>query len=322
MFSICKVKNIDSVQGTYCGKVLDPNDEYTIPDNDRIIWSTNDPVLSAITDDKLQVGNDTIYLTSYSDQISYLKDDDPKDSDGKVLTHETSRPPNTTTTWAGEGDDTDDITNIGGGTRMIYDHGDSDPTTENLYIDFNIIENQTFLHECYINWKDANFDSVIGRLVPTVTPTTPSSNTNYTNYWMGSYETPLIIAAAGNGDIVVNNEDRVLVYMPVDQNTGIRPPSFWNADWNSTTKQFENIAFAQNADGEYNMFKFETSLAMFLARLSFVGYGDRRVQSADRHEIGQGMRIKLIFNTHGDNHAWKMAVTVAMHRFDTCNCNQ
>ena len=73
MYQICKVKNIDTVAGTYVGTLLNPNDEYTIEDQERLRWANDDTVIAAITSDKLQVGSSSEYISGYSDQIDWLK---------------------------------------------------------------------------------------------------------------------------------------------------------------------------------------------------------------------------------------------------------
>ena len=73
MYSYCRVKNIDTVTATYVGQELTAGQEYQIQDNERIRWATDDPVIAAITDDKLQVDDSSTWIVSYNDQLSYLR---------------------------------------------------------------------------------------------------------------------------------------------------------------------------------------------------------------------------------------------------------
>lgn len=75
----CYAKNIDTESGTYCGKQLAASEEYLIPDKARLMWASDGDVLTAITSGKLQIGTGVEYLSSYSDQINWLKSDTPLD---------------------------------------------------------------------------------------------------------------------------------------------------------------------------------------------------------------------------------------------------
>jgi hypothetical protein len=105
--------------------------------------------------------------------------------------------------------------------------------------------------------------------------------------------------------------------MPVNQNTGKRPVAFWNADYDPDTDTYSNITFAQLGDGVYNMFSMEYCLNAFLRKIFMVGSKHRWLQSADAHEVGQNMRIKLTFMTRNTDHAWKAGLTAVLHREKT-----
>ena len=66
------------------------------------------------------------------------------------------------------------------------------------------------------------------------------------------------------------------------------------------------------------MFSEEKNLAGFFCHVHLIGDGSEWFQSADAHEIGQNMRIKMIYITYGDDHAWKIAINVTLHRAKTC----
>jgi hypothetical protein len=81
-----RVKNIDTVTNIYQGQTLTASQEYTLQSNEVGKWSTDDSVLDDISNGKLQVGNDSEWLTGTSNQISELTGSQPKDSNGRNIT--------------------------------------------------------------------------------------------------------------------------------------------------------------------------------------------------------------------------------------------
>jgi len=187
---------------------------------------------------------------------------------------------------------------------------------QHCYLDFNIIENETWIHEGYIIWRDAEFDSITLEMVPILTPYSAGENTYYNLY--GGY---LIVPAAGDGTIQPTNDMTDprdgLIYIP-DTDLGVPPVAYWDADWNSTSKAFENIAANAQAQGRYNMFTSEIVFGRFVNHVHLLGWGFEMLQSADTARIGQGMRLKATAETHGEDHAWKVSCALTMHREDTC----
>ena len=88
-FNICKVKNIDTVSHTYCGQEITSGSTYQIQDSERIAWTINDNLLEDITNDKAQIWDSSSAISSYSDQIDWLKNNDsiPKDTAGHPVYH-------------------------------------------------------------------------------------------------------------------------------------------------------------------------------------------------------------------------------------------
>jgi hypothetical protein len=192
--------------------------------------------------------------------------------------------------------------------------------TAYLYIDLNMVENDTWLHEGYITWKDMLFDHVTFRVVPIVTSVVPGSNTNFNLYG------PFIVAAPGNGTVQLTKDMSGhrdgLVYMPNDDlnnppGVNGQPPAFWDATWNTTTKKFENLAFNPLGQGRYNMFPAEVPLSRFVNQITPLGQGFIMLQSADSAQLGQGMRLKVTLGTHGDDHAWQFSCVMTLHRKKT-----
>jgi len=85
-----------------------------------------------------------------------VDDPTPVDLSNKPIIHETSKPFGLTTTFTSQGDDMSDPTNVGDGTKLQINHiSGEDDAEQSIYMDFNIKENRTDIHEGYIMWKDA-----------------------------------------------------------------------------------------------------------------------------------------------------------------------
>lgn len=67
-----RVKNIDTVLGIYQGMTLTAGQEYTLEVSEIKRWANDDSVLEAISNSKLQVGNDSEWITGTANQISEL----------------------------------------------------------------------------------------------------------------------------------------------------------------------------------------------------------------------------------------------------------
>ncbi len=238
-------------------------------------------------------------------------DQGPQDKSGKTRIHQTSRKLGLRIMWFGEGDDSNDVHKVGGGTPIIIDHtiggGDSP-----LYVDFNVCNNESFIHEGYLTWKNCNMDKLSLSLVPRVTAVQAGTNTNYNLY--GGY---MIIPAAGNGttDVTADLTDpnAGLIFMPNDDQ-GNPPTAFWNADYNPATKLYENITPAPSGNGTYNMFSVEITFAKFMYNIPLLGDGFIALNSSDTDEIGHGFRLKITPATNGDDHDWAVACIMCMHR--------
>lgn len=220
------------------------------------------------------------------------------------------------------------VTELSGTTILKYSNTGSDvdsksatgtvgdKATQNLYIDCNMVNNATFVHEGYLTWSNANFDYVTLEIVPRTTAYTSGTNTNYNLY--GGY---LIIPAAGNGTIQVTADLSVpnngLVYIP-NGDLGTVPVAYWDATWNSVSSQYTNIAPNATASGRYNMFGAEVTLKRFANKLTLLCDGFIMLQSADTAQIGHGMRLKATAVTYGTDHPWKFSCLFTMHRQKTC----
>lgn len=248
--------------------------------------------------------------------------DELRDRSGKLRVHQTSRKIGTVIIWTGEGDDPSDPTAVGGGESFSFNYcaGQVDPLIK--YIDFNIVENESWLHEGYISWKNCYLDTLDLQVVTRTTAFTVSSGTNYTLY--GGYL--IVPAAPGTGDITVTADlsdvTSGLVYMPPND-LGESPTAFWDAEWDTTTKKFINITPNYTGTGEYNLFTGEVVLAHFVRKLPLLNSGFIALNSSDTDQLGTGMRLRMVADTNttmsgiGD-HDWFVACTMCMHRAKTC----
>jgi hypothetical protein len=302
----------------------------TLSDYFNVVEICNsDNLIAFIADETFTVNNGTEDLTpakgakyclgNFSD-VNLI--DEYRDRSGKIRFHQTSRKLGTRIMWTGVGDDPTDPHSVGGGGSFTFNHTTSGIATLSKYIDFNCVNNETWLHEGYITWNNAHFDTLTLEMVPRVTTYTAGSNTYYNLY--GGY---MVIPAAGDGTIDVTSDITThsggLVYMP-DSDLGEPPTAFWNADWNTSTKEYENITAAPYGNGRYNMFTVEICLARFVNGIPFLANGFIALNSSDTDQFGHGMRLKMIFDideshdgTNGgtpDNWNVGIACIMCLHR--------
>lgn len=182
---------------------------------------------------------------------------------------------------------------------------------KSLYLDYNTINNITYIRQGDLQWKTCDHDKVSFNLVPKVTAYTSGTNTNYNLY--GGY---LIIPAAGDGTIQVAANDIVLV-----QNTpnefGQMPAGYWDADWNTTTKQFDNITANGSGTGEFNMFGLEVVLFRFMYERLLLGTGRKDCMTDDSSRMGHGIRMRIDLETCNADHAWELAAALMLYRTKT-----
>jgi len=311
------VVNIHMGKETYIQ--IAPEEIYNLTDN-----FTRERI--ANSDVAFHINEETIVLVSDTDVIPKLKalkiiynvplNEEPRDRAGKMRFHQTSRKLGLRIMWSGVGDDPTDVSKVGGGAAFDIQHdiGEGDP--ESIYIDYNMVKNETWLHEGYLTWKDCDMDRLTVEIVPqvTVSHTDSTASTLYNLY--GGY---MVVPAAGDGTLVldadITDPNAGLVYMP-DNDLGEAPTAFWNADYNSSTKLYENITAAPTGNGRYNMFTVEITLARFLNHMPLLGSGFITLNSSDTDQLGHGMRLKMIANTNGsvDDHKWAVACLMCLHR--------
>ncbi len=301
------------------GIVIPPNEAYVIDTKEKKYEiATSDNLIKLISDQKIIV-NDDINNLSPTDGVRAISTDviltGPKDRSGKIRVQQTSRKLGTMTCFTGAGDDPNNLRVVGSGEECMFRHNIGDDLTAIKYIDFNMIENETWLHEGYMTWQDGDFDQIDVEIVTRVTSIVPGTNTFYNLY--NGY---LIVPAAGDGTYEVTSDitdpNGGLVRMPLTD-LGEQPTAFWNADWNPTTMKYENISAAPNGDGKYNLFAGEIPLNRIFTKMPLLDSGFVELRTSDTSELGHGMRMKIVYNTNtsgiGD-HRWGIAFAFVLHR--------
>lgn len=249
-----------------------------------------------------------------------------KDSTDKPFYHQTSRPLGLDTYFTSRSDDISNIQLVGGGSSIAYiAHVSGSPDPDPVYLDLNIADNRTFIHEGYLSWTGFRGDLCKLEIVPIVTSATVvSGGTDYVLY--GGY---LVIPASGGpgtGNLQLNTdltEPRGgLIYVPDREGElGTTEPvvAFWNATWNPTTHKYEDITPAPYGNGHYNIFTYEVVMSQFVNDICLNNDGFTMLQSSDTAEIGQGMRIKLkgSTNTNVPDHSWSYSAILTLHRART-----
>jgi hypothetical protein len=238
-----------------------------------------------------------------------------RDRSGKLRVHQTSRKLGLRIMWTGVGDDTSSITKIGGGESLSFDYhvGDTEPMVK--YIDFNISENETWLHEGYLTWTNGDMDTLSLAMVPKVVTVSGVSGGDKTVY--GGYM--VIPTAPGQGNYEIVNDLTIpnngLVYMP-NNDLNEPPTAYWDADYNLSTHKYENIRPNYAGTGRYNIFSYEVVFAQFIRQVPLLASGFISLASSDTDQMGQGMRLKMVADTNDNtaDHDWSVACIMCLHR--------
>lgn len=316
MFNICRVKNISGETKTWCGQEIQPSGIHIIDDYERISWTMNDGVYVSVTGGELQIGDETGWLGTFNEQISWLKGDVANlDVDNKQLVHQTSRPLayDTTTCFTGGGDVSGSFSSVWGGEDLYIIHASGDAMTQTTYCDFNNIENPSWIHEGYLSWQNASLDSLTVDIVPSVTPWVSGVGTSFDLY--AGY----LVVPSANGSIAINPSNIKFVQCVMDQNTKTMQPGYWDCDYDTSTHTFNlaTLAPAPAANGAYNIFGAEIPLTRFANKIRLLNDMSILLQTSDSHQVGHGLRIRMTADTMAPDHDWKSCVTLTMHRNKT-----
>jgi hypothetical protein len=302
----------------------------------------SDDLISLVGDQTLTI-NDGLEDLTIADAIRFITGSGTKLNtttyhDGRPSFHFTPRKLGRMTAFMGKADNQDNEMNIGGSVgaargyvKFVSSENDLGETPDlqftpygsttqldyfklnpPLYIPLNTIVNKTDIHDAIVSWYGCTETVMISvEVVPETTDYISGTDTYYNLY--GGY---LIIPAAGDGTITVAAEDITLVGLPLKQD-GTKDPGFWNADFNTTSGEFENITAAPYGDGEYNMFGVEVSLQEFVCEWPLIDKGTTKLFTYDSEELGHNMKFKYEFYTTG-THDWQFSSLLNLFREKTC----
>ncbi len=242
--------------------------------------------------------------------------------DSKLMVYESSRPLGSKIYFTCEGDDySSGHDTIGGGSSMYYTHEIDDPSNVELYIDFNTIENESYIHEGYLMWSGALGDDVTLEFVPTVTPWTFTGTGGNCHIVTGqgvpdfTYGYLIVPAAPGTGSINVDATAMQMIQVLPSFDYGIvKDPGYWDADYNSTTHQFENIVPNYTGTGKYNMMGQEVVLSRFVNHMTLLDKGFLQLQTAESEGLPHHVRMRITFNTKTPDHVWSCSCMMVLHR--------
>jgi len=279
------------------------------------VWGENPPT-QCPTNEAHTIDEDSITI------IDQHLESNPTDISGKQWVHETARPFGAKINFTGSGDDPTNALDIGGGPRFKIQHTVGQSVDHSIVAYFNCVENTSYIHEGYVMWSNCEFDYISAYFVPRVCQYEGADSTAVSPYFLyGDMILPYQTLGQPKGNIqmtyALENSDGGLVYTPFRED-GTRDPCFWDASWNTTTKQFENITPMPAGNGNYNLFGQEKMLYRMANKISLVGSGFERLQTADADQIGHGMGLKIIGTTDGEDHDWKAGITMVMFRAKTC----
>lgn len=233
---------------------------------------------------------------------------------GRLMVHQTSRKPGLTVHWTSRGDKRCAPNSYGTGNFASHHHKIGDPLVSTFYLDFNTVTNETWMHEVILTWKDCMLDRVSAAVVTDAATFVSASGTSY-----ASYGDMIVPTYPGYGNMTPASDftscSGGLVYMPPPSDPGIDSlPGLWDADWSSVNSKFENVAPNLYGTGEYNLFYRESTLNKVLNDIALLGSGFQIFNSSDTDQLGHGMRLKVTFETIGEDHEWACSAVLVMHR--------
>jgi len=281
--------------------------------NDCFIWFKDElPVDSSAALVTIISNHSGESLPSKSQPVSLSEEF--RDKGGKLRVHQTSRKDGLAIHWTSEGDNRSDPTIFGKGNNLSHVHNIGDETSHTIYVDFNSLENESWIHEVVLTWKGCFLDIITVDIVPDVVSVIDSTSSSFTTYG------PIIIPAEpGTGTIDLAQDVLAygggLVTRDSPSDPSVSPsPAFWDADWNSDTGRFENLRANPTGEGQYNMFHTELVLNRTFNKIQILGDGFQVFNSSDTDELTHGLRLKCIFETRLPDHDWAISGIVVMHR--------
>lgn len=131
-------------------------------------WSTLSGVVAAHDGEDDFINYTPVKLMEIESGVeqSVILSEEYRDPSGKLRVHQTSRKIGLMTHWTGKGDNPTDVTDVGNGVSLALEHNIGGNNPDVVYIDFNCIENETWMHEGYLTWNDAEMDTITAEVVP------------------------------------------------------------------------------------------------------------------------------------------------------------
>ena len=301
----------------YAGMRIDGESSYIIPDDELKRFQDDQKLLNdlsaAIPETTI---TDTNKPTQSFDQVQSLRflfDLQVQDSDGKQIVHSTARKYGLYTYFSGRDDDNADDYDVGNGsTLMAAEMLGAGPLIVSKEFHINGIENETHIHKGFLQWCDAKNDVISMAIVPKVTTYSAGTNTGYNLF--GGY---LIIPAAGDGLITVNDADRFLVEVPIGEHGERIGAGYWDAEWNTLTKQFDNIVPNLTGEGQFNMFGLQVTLNRFVNEQPVLGDNVMHMETNDASMLGHNSIIKVTAETLGTPRDWCWNASIVLYRKKT-----
>lgn len=314
---IIKVKQTTGATCTVGGLSMANDTWYDVVDDEGRIALFNDRKTKEylFTDPpKVHISNGDIELLGQA-AYDWISVKTKQDLDGRHLSHSTPRYLGTYTYFTSYDDDHSDPHSVGGDDTcaLMWDITTQSANPTNVYLDFNTVKNDTYVRQGDITWEDAKFDTISMDIVPKTTDyVSTTSGTTYDLYG-GYLITP---NPYGTGLIQVAENDMVPVEMTPNE-FGSYPAGYWDAEWNETTKKYDNITPNYLGTGGYNMFGEEVKLYRFLNKKMLLGSHTKICPTDDSSQIGHNMRLKMTLETYGVPHPWRGCGTVMMYRSRT-----
>jgi len=236
--------------------------------------------------------------------------------DKRLIVKDNSRPLLTNGYYTSCDDSILNIYDVGGsGNKIRLHHEIGDNPVQPLEHLFNVTYNESYFFTGYIQWKNADFDTLTFEIRPMITPCNPGVNTNF--YLLSN---GVIIPSNGNGNVSVNPEFVYPVRCVAKTDTGIKAPGYWDADYSISLNKFINLRPNLTGTGNFNLFGKEVVLKRNINEWQFLDRGSFIFETKDPTILGENYRMVYIFKTETEfviDHEWKAVVNLSMFRKNT-----
>jgi len=311
---IINIKNNTLENKIWCGTTIIAGEYYNVDPKNFTEWGNNADVLTAVTNQEAIINNGDKDITDINFAINYLKGHNfyQEQVDNRLNVHETSRALGTTTMWTSVLDDLSSPEKVWGGQMLLIEHNIGDDAVQSVVGQINSIENKTYIHEGYLQFKNANWDTIDILMLPRVTNI--KTGTTYRNY-NGIMLVPEFFGS-DFGETVDVDGDIHLVEVIREEPQHDSRVGFWDADYDTATKTFSNITPNISMKGRFNIFSHPYCLEHFVISHLMSGSTNNTCffESADSSRVGHNMQIKMVATTRGEDREWSCGVALTLHR--------